>query len=259
MACKFLLCCIFYCCCCAVDPKRRCFSTPRTEQRHSWEFLTATLPRLLLKARRHMLGVVLRHFIFNPESNGVLQRDLLTTSNCNQTVVRFLFKGASRNGPLAACVAGQAVTTKWLFMLEEYNCFVTLWLFSHTTITVFWFSPLSSTECKSLRTFETDLFTMNKWKATSAKGDHYYLCASCLDKNTWNYDLLKNIWPFLLVSNANQNGLHLFTLPINCLFDLVTFHQNSINKEQKYYWRVFWCLLNLVIGFHLHSILAGIF
>lgn len=76
-----------------------------------------------------------------------------------------------------------STNNKVAFNFKESKCFVTLWLFSLTQpITVFFFSPLSSSEYKSLRIFETDLFTQNKWRATSAKQDHHNFSTSFLQK-----------------------------------------------------------------------------
>lgn len=148
-------------------------------------------------------------------------------------------------------IAGLAPSTQQLFMLKQHNCFVTFWLFFSQTITVFLFSPLSSTECKSLRTFETDLFTMNMWKTAS-------LLPQCLFSPFGIMIFQRTRVISFCQQWYNQNGLHLFTLPIICqhhlfqsvcLFDLVTFHQNSINKDRKYCQHVPCCLFNPVICF----------
>lgn len=62
-------------------------------------FSPRIVPHLPAECMRHRLGMVIRNFIFNPESKGVLQSDLLTTSNCNQTVVKIICQTDLGIGP----------------------------------------------------------------------------------------------------------------------------------------------------------------
>lgn len=166
---SFIICCTLNLCCCkSIVSFLHVFCTQNTER--SWDqrdqiwlllaLSTGHLPSHCdsfgAKCMRRKLGLVIRNYIFNPK--GVHSECYLTTPNCNQAVVKIIFQKASNDWPSLTAEASPVTATKWLFMLKEYQCFVTLIV----SFTVFLFSPLSLAECKSLRTFKTDLFTVNK-------------------------------------------------------------------------------------------------
>lgn len=103
--------------------------------------------------------------------------------------------GKSKDRPSVVCVAGLAHTTQRLFMLKEYNCFVTLWLFFSHRQSLCFYSHLSAL----LNANHSGLLRLICLLWISERQHHYYLSASSLLSELWSF---KEQELFLFVSNG---------------------------------------------------------